>query len=356
MRILRLYPFLPPLPGGMEKHVASLSREQRFLGHDVSVVFNQGKATSDDDHQVMPWVNLRKLRPQFVRDLIYSLSVLVFLVRRRKRYDLVHVHGDWSAFLFSFPLTIVSFSLRRAASVHGRIRQGRVWRIVYFVALRRFDFVYATGRNEARILSDYTGKDVRWRSSGVSDVFFSSSASDSSDESIDVISVSNFFPVKNQKLVIEVAFLLPQYRFFLVGDGPERAPLQDECIKRGISNVVFSGSLSQLEVAESLARAKVFLITSYSEGTPTAMIEAMASGLAIVSSASNDYGSLVVDGIGGYVVNGFSPVDFADRLVSIISDEDLRRRMNLVNREAAKGYTWNSVAREITNWFTGSKA
>ena len=51
MKILRLYTRLPPLPGGMENHIAQLTKEQIKLGHDVSIYFNQGSYVTANDIQ-----------------------------------------------------------------------------------------------------------------------------------------------------------------------------------------------------------------------------------------------------------------------------------------------------------------
>ena len=58
MKILRIYTRLPPLIGGMEIHIAQLTKEQIKLGHDVKIYFNKGiKVTSED-------VQVAKLNPK----------------------------------------------------------------------------------------------------------------------------------------------------------------------------------------------------------------------------------------------------------------------------------------------------
>ena len=52
MKILRLYTRLPPLLGGMENHIAQLTREQIKLGHEVRIYFNQGLCVTDKDIQI----------------------------------------------------------------------------------------------------------------------------------------------------------------------------------------------------------------------------------------------------------------------------------------------------------------
>ena len=48
MKILRIYTRLPPLIGGMEIHIAQLTKEQIKLGHDVKIYFNKGNPYSTE--------------------------------------------------------------------------------------------------------------------------------------------------------------------------------------------------------------------------------------------------------------------------------------------------------------------
>ena len=70
MKILRLYTRLPPLPGGMENHIAQLTKEQIKLGHEVSIYFNKGNKVTSSDIQVSR-VPFYKLRPQFIGVFIF---------------------------------------------------------------------------------------------------------------------------------------------------------------------------------------------------------------------------------------------------------------------------------------------
>lgn len=350
MKILRLYPFLPPETGGLEKHVAQLSIEQRKMGHDVTVMFNQGERTSRDDIKLLEFIRMRKVRPQFVRDLLYYSSAFMFLVKKKFRFDIVHVHGDWSAFLFGIPVSLTVGRPRLVASIHGKIKSGNLWRFIYNVILKRFDVVYATGKNEADALSALTKRKVYWRSSGVNNVFFKDLNVSPGERRVDVVAVSNFYPVKNPGLFVSIASCLPQYRFHIIGDGPLLPSLKSQCDEAGVSNVEFLGSMTQSMVSECLMNSKIFLSTSFSEGTPTAMIEAMAAGLVVVTSNSNNYESLVENGKNGYIIDGFSAFKYAEIIESILSDGARMEEMARLNIAVAKKYSWPEVAKLITFW------
>ena len=99
MKILRLYNNLP-LKGGMEKHIYYLSNIQSKK-HDVIVFYNQGDQITKNDVQVLSNFKLNKLKPQFLCVLLFHISSILKLFKNDLKFDVVHVHGDWSTLLIS---------------------------------------------------------------------------------------------------------------------------------------------------------------------------------------------------------------------------------------------------------------
>lgn len=348
MNILRLYPFLPPGGGGMEKHIACLTREQRQQGCNVTIIYNQGAATGPYDFQVLPWLDLRKVRPQLLRDFIFFSAVFCFLLVKRLRVDVVHVHGDWSAFLFAKLATLVVAPSRLVASVHGALRRSKYWPAVYRFSLNNYHAVYATGADDADFLSPILRCIVRHQSSGIEGIFVDGARKGEREYNFDVVVVANFFPVKNHGLVVDIAKLLPGVRFLLIGDGPQRSLIEGQCRGAGVDNVTFSGKLCPADIATKLQNTKIFLSTSFSEGTPTAMLEAMAAGLTVVTSRSNDYSPIISGGVNGYVIGSFVASEYAGVISRLVDDPDFLSRARDMNKTIASRYVWSNVARNIT--------
>ncbi|UFS69931.1 glycosyltransferase family 4 protein [Geomonas sp. RF6] len=348
MRILRLYPFLPPLPGGMERHIQRLSEEQRRLGCQVTILFNRGEGTAPCDLRVLSWLNLRKVRPQALRDLLYYLAVALKAAATGIRADVVHVHGDWSAFFLGRLVRAITGASRSVASLHcAPPRKG--WHLVYRAALKGYSVVYTTGAGDAAYLRERCKVPACWQNSGVDEHFFEGVTAPA-ETLADVVCVANFLPVKNHALVLEIARALPERRFLLIGDGPLRAPLEEHCLTSGLANVFFAGRLSGPEVRRALAGSRVFLSTALREGTPTALLEAMGCGLPVVISASNDYGTLVREGENGYVVEGFAPERYVALLRGLLAEGERLKEMGERNRQESRRHVWPEVARRITGW------
>ena len=345
MRILRIYPFLPPLPGGMEKHILRLSEEQRKLGCEVTLAFNQGDSTDPSDLQVLRGINLRKVKPQFLRDLVFYGGLIWKLSKERRCFKIVHVHGDWSAFFLGLLVAIFVRAKKQVASVHGVARRG-IWGVLYRFVFNNYDVVYATGALDAAYIRSLIEKPVFWQHSGIDADFIGLKVEQ--ERSFDVITVGSFVPIKNLELVIKIAKRMPGYTFVLVGDGPQRADIEEACRRKGITNVTFTGQLAPVDVASTLRRARIFLSTSFSEGTPTALLEAMACGLAIVTSHSNNYDDILKPGQNGYVIEGFEARDYALKIRELLDDSSLLDEMRRCNTEQAMSYNWAAVAKQIT--------
>jgi glycosyltransferase involved in cell wall biosynthesis len=126
-----------------------------------------------------------------------------------------------------------------------------------------------------------------------------------------VTTVGRLTAIKQHDLLLEAISLLatksPDLVLLIVGDGELRQALESEVAARGLQRTVrFLGWRGDLE--RVYAATDVFVLTSRNEGTPVALIEAMASGLPAVSTdvggvrdvvVSPDAGSLVPFGDAG---------------------------------------------------------
>lgn len=89
----------------------------------------------------------------------------------------------------------------------------------------------------------------------------------------------------------------------IVGEGPMKIPLMETSDVMGISErVVFSGAVGQDEILDHYDRAHVMVISSFMEGVPVVLMEAMAKGLAVVSTHVGGVSELIEDGVNGLLV------------------------------------------------------
>lgn len=111
----------------------------------------------------------------------------------------------------------------------------------------------------------------------------------------------------------------------LIGDGPERATLEALCLRLGIADKVhFLGAQAHQKTLDEVARADIFVLASFAEGLPVALMEAMALGVPCVSTSIAAIPELIHDGENGLIVPPANPEQLRVALTRLIEDSSLR--------------------------------
>ncbi|ALM48039.1 N-acetyl-alpha-D-glucosaminyl L-malate synthase [Flavobacterium psychrophilum] len=137
--------------------------------------------------------------------------------------------------------------------------------------------------------------------------------------------ISNFRKVKRIPDVIrifnEVQKVMPA-KLMMVGDGPEKAPAEALCEELGISDkVIFFGNSN--EISKILCFSDLFLLPSETESFGLAALEAMASGVPVISSNTGGLPEVNREGYSGYLSNVGDIDDMAQKAISILSDDNV---------------------------------
>ncbi|MFT8674642.1 MAG: glycosyltransferase family 1 protein [Acetobacter sp.] len=127
------------------------------------------------------------------------------------------------------------------------------------------------------------------------------------------------------------------FRSVIVGDGPEREPLEREC-----PDTIFTGTLQGEELARAYASADIFLFPSDTETFGNVTLEAMASGLPCVCANATGSRSLVVDGVTGYLAESRNVDMFVAYVRTLIENTALRQSMSLAARERSLTFSWDA--------------
>jgi phenylacetate-CoA ligase len=164
----------------------------------------------------------------------------------------------------------------------------------------------------------------------------------------DVISVGRLVEVKQPQRVLQLAAALrdqhPELRVQIVGDGPLRAALEAEARQRGLQELVeFCGHRD--DVGDLLARARVFVLTSRSEGLSLALAEAMAAGSVPVVADVGELAELVVDGVTGYRVTPGDIDAYVARIGPLLNDAATRARLSDAARARALAHMGSDAVR-----------
>jgi glycosyltransferase involved in cell wall biosynthesis len=153
--------------------------------------------------------------------------------------------------------------------------------------------------------------------------------SDKSKNESDVIFAGRLLPNKNVDVLISAINIIKSRGFNLkvniVGDGPERARLENQVVKLGLgSQVNFLGFVKENSDLYGLIKSsKVFVLPSNREGFGIAVIEANACGIPVITinDEHNAAKDLIVNGKNGEVC-GLSDIEIADTIIKVLKNKN----------------------------------
>ena len=141
------------------------------------------------------------------------------------------------------------------------------------------------------------------------------------------------------------ASLRESHRLAVVGDmGAARKALIREAAELQIPDrVVFTGRVDFSDLLAIYRAAKVLVLPSFFEGFGLPIVEAMASGVPVISSDRTCLTEIC--GGAAILVDPSSDADIARALTSVLSDESLRRKLIALGRSRAREFSWSAAAR-----------
>ena len=135
---------------------------------------------------------------------------------------------------------------------------------------------------------------------------------------------------KNQHMLIDAAALVvrdvPDARFVILGEGELRSTLEDQIRQKHLERHVFLAGF-RADVLELMKDFDVFALSSMQEGMCTSLVDAMAAAKPTVATSVGGVPEVVADGETGFLVAAKDHHALADRIVRLLKDEALRRRM-----------------------------
>jgi glycosyltransferase involved in cell wall biosynthesis len=280
--------------------------------------------------------------------------------------DLLHVHGDAYDLL-----TVPIGAAPRPATlltIHGGLPTTQRYRLLASRSFRRADRIIAVSPG----IADQLGKLCQVRgpvvvlSSGVDCRFFSPPTRDErraaraalrvDDSTLVLTTVARLVPVKGLDhfigAVVEAAAQFERVQGIVVGDGPERSRLE-ACIRAMRAPVDLIGDARREEVRDALWASDAFLLSSVDlqaqrEGSPTALVEAMATGLPIVATAVGGVPALLQEGRAGALVPPGDPRRMAEEVVRLLGSPALADEYRARARVEAEARSWERVAQRVT--------
>lgn len=157
--------------------------------------------------------------------------------------------------------------------------------------------------------------------------------------------ISNFRKVKRIPDIINIFYKIQERmpaKLMMVGDGPEKEKAEILCEELGISNkVIFFGNSNEID--KILSYSDLFLLPSQSESFGLAALEAMASGVPVISSNSGGLPEVNFDGVSGYLSNVGDIEEMAANAIKILENDQNLKKFKINALEVAKKFDIKNI-------------
>ncbi|AUC76365.1 N-acetyl-alpha-D-glucosaminyl L-malate synthase BshA [Olleya sp. Bg11-27] len=279
-------------------------------------------------------VDMVKLHGIEVLHVHYAIphAYAAYMAQKMLREDNIYVpivttlHGTDITLVGSHPFykPAVTFSINKSDAVTA------VSQSLKDDTLRLFDI-----KNEINVVTNFI--DITKFSNGFTDCQRGMMANE--DEKI-ITHISNMREVKRIPDVInifnEIQKEVPS-KLMMVGEGPEREPAERLCEKLGITDkVVFFGNSNEID--RILCFSDLFLLPSKTESFGLSALEAMASGVPVISSNTGGIPEVNKEGFSGFLSDVGDVESMSKNAIHILKNEAVLKQFKINAKEQAKTF------------------
>jgi glycosyltransferase involved in cell wall biosynthesis len=168
----------------------------------------------------------------------------------------------------------------------------------------------------------------------------------------------NFEPLYNVACVLN-AFAIVQARYAdatltLVGKGSQGEALRRIVSERGLRNVSFAGPVPPAEISRYYAEADIYIQTPDIDNMPTSVLEAFASGCAVVSTRAGGVPAILTDGVHGLLTACGDHAAIAEKVIHLLENPGVAVRLTAAARESCERYRWEAVRTQWLSLYRGA--
>jgi glycosyltransferase involved in cell wall biosynthesis len=360
VRVLMLCYEYPPLGGGTAAACSYLLAELALSDAVEVDLVTSGTRPQVERVDLAPHVRVHRLpvaktdarfwRAREIAEWLWRALPYAEALARRQRFDIAHCWAGWPSGIIGWRLRarmpyIVSMRGSDVPGYNERLRRldlafrpfvRRIWRDAAHVSAVSADL-------RALALQTEPGLAIDVIANGVDTRRFTPTGR---GERNDILFAGRLIRRKGVAHLLEAYAALGDLperpRLLIAGDGPERGALKALSCRLGIADdVVFLGHLERDRLVRVYGEAGIFVLPSLADALPNVVPEAMASGQAIVTTAT---GAREVLQDNGLVVPPGDSAALRDALRRYLTDPLLLRRHQNRSRRVALAMSWSAVA------------
>lgn len=370
MKILIINYEFPPLGGGAATATQHIAKEMSAMNYEIVVLTTWYNGLKEDEvRDGYRIIRIRSLRKRISRSNPLEMISFVILA-------LFHIPGilriwrpDKIIAFFAIPSGIIAYALKMVYSINyiislrggdvpgfnvknlniyhwfSRPLTKRVW--------KNAEYIIANS-NGLKKLAEQTAHKIRKKvyviQNGVDLEQFNHNAPHEQNK-ITILFVGRLTEQKGISSLVEAVKKITNqcpelYNVFcckIIGDGPLKNKLEESVKKNGLLDIIkFIGWLPREALPMYYQHANIFVLPSSDEGMSNAILEAMASGLPIITTNVSGNEDLVKNNENGIIIN--NDKELSSALITLIKDPELRKKFGQKSQKISEDYFWRKTA------------
>lgn len=342
--------------GGNETHIKDLMLELYKRGHRVSVMTTSGNALNDLPKEITR-IYIKSPNGYYTYKFFGPLLALNFLLKCFFAYTYLYIVGD------RYDVLSIHFSLEGLLARFIKLFFGTPY-ILLLAGDTNLELIEARRADAAIQISKYM--DSHGQKMGVQSVIIPKGVNPAFSPYVQYTDLKKRLNITNQKIILTVARLDPrknlvtlikavdyivnrkkihQFLFLVVGDGFEKDKLQSYVKKFKLQKYVkMVGTVPNRnpDLPKYYAMADLFVLPTLYEGFGWVYLEAMASGLPIITTNVGSNPEIV--GSNGILIEPQNPILLAETIEKTIHNPSLLKQYREKGLEEAKKYSWNLIS------------
>ena len=143
----------------------------------------------------------------------------------------------------------------------------------------------------------------------------------------------------------EVYTKYPNWKLNIIGDGNEMTPLKNKIKELGMEhNVILHGFSSREYINHMLENSSIYVMTSFEESFGIVLLEAQSFGIPCVAfDSAQGATEIISDSKDGYLIKNRDKDEMVDKICTLISDKELRRKLGEKSRENSFNFSFDIV-------------
>lgn len=368
MKIALVSPYDFSYMGGVVNHITNLYHCLVQMGHEVKVIAPTSKVVNSVGTD---FVKIGKPFALPASDSIIRVPLSLKLggeikdVLAREKFDIIHLHEPFVPMLCSAVLRFsdtVNVGTFHAADAKPGYRFGwPVSRIMLRKRRNKLDGRIAVSKVAYDYARKYVPGEYTIIPNGTNLSQFHPDVQPLEqyrDGKLNILFVSRLEPRKGVDYLLpafrEVKQQIPASRLLIVGAGTRLRKGYEEWVKHaGLEqDVIFVGFASASDLPRYFRTADVFCVPATGrESQGIILIEAMASGVPIVTTNISGYATVVAHGEEGLLVPPRDVRSLSRALITLLNDEPLRRRLGEKGLIRARDYSWSEISKRVVAFY-----